>query len=258
MYNGIKKLISILLCVFCIIPFSSVSSSAEVEYGHVYCRNSSNAKKIALTFDDGPHPRYTEEILQILEEYEITATFFIIGVNAEHYPEELQKIVRAGCEIGNHTYSHPKLRHLEPESIRNELQQCENVLYRLTGTLPRVFRPPEGLLSENLWNGLQATDYSVVLWSIDTLDWAMTPSTEISNNVINNLRGGDIILMHDYVSGGNTTCDALRLIIPTLLEKGYEFVTVSELIGKATADESAVAFFHDSVVLNCFFLFSIR
>ena len=203
---------------------------AQEEYGNVYCRNSSDKGKIALTFDDGPHPRYTGEILQILEEYGITATFFIIGVNAENYPEALQMILESGCEIGNHTYSHVRINQMEPNEIKNQILKCEDVLYEKTGVRPCVFRPPEGIVPTGLNDIMKEINYNTVLWSIDTLDWAMNPSQNIAKTVLNGLRGGDIILMHDYVSGGNTTCEALRLIIPKILAKGYEFVTVSELI----------------------------
>ena len=208
----------------------TVRIHAQDQYGHVYCRSSSNTNQIALTFDDGPHPRYTEEILNILEEYNITATFFIIGINAEHYPENLHKILEAGCEIGNHTYSHQRTSDLNKEELKNQIQRCENTVYQITGIRPCIFRPPEGILPKHFKPIVCENNYDIVLWSIDTRDWAMNPAETISHIVMKNLRGGDIILMHDYVSGGNTTCDALRLLIPQILSKGYEFVTVSELI----------------------------
>ena len=122
-----KKWISfILVFVFMLISFRSVVF-AEERYGHVYCRSASNTKKIALTFDDGPHPRYTAEILEILSEYDIKATFFIIGINAERYPEALQKIVDSGCEIGNHTYSHTRMTRLSEEEMKRQVMQCEAV-----------------------------------------------------------------------------------------------------------------------------------
>ena len=226
----IRKLILGFLSVWLIVFQYSSTIFGLPEYGNVYCRNSSNSGKIALTFDDGPHPRYTEEILNILAEYNIKATFFIIGVNAENYPEDLQKIIESGCEIGNHTYSHVRINKLDQTQIRHQITKCEDTLYQLTGIRPCVFRPPEGILSKCLNNIVEEMNYNVVLWSIDTLDWAMNPSEKISETVMKNLKGGDIILMHDYVSGGNTTCEALRLIIPQILAKGYEFVTVSELI----------------------------
>ncbi len=225
-----KKIVSEILCLLLIFLSTSINVSAEEAYGKVYCRNTKCEGKIALTFDDGPHPRYTKEILSILEEYHVTATFFIIGVNAENYPTDLQKIIDAGCEIGNHTYSHLPIKKLSKGELQEEIVQCEETIYQLCGLRPRVFRPPEGMMNDALKGLLSQMEYQIVLWSIDTMDWALTPSSEIYRNVSNKIHSGDIILMHDYVSGGNTTCQALRKIIPELLARGYEFVTVSELI----------------------------
>ena len=119
---------------------------------------------------------------------------------------------------------------MDTEATRQELLHCQSVIQQLTGIRPTLFRPPEGIFSENLYGLTKEMQYQIVLWSIDTKDWAMNPSDAITQTVMSQLRGGDIILMHDYVSGGNTTCDALRAIIPQILSQGYSFVTVSELI----------------------------
>ena len=225
-----KKAVSFILCLALIFFSTTLPLSAEEPYGKVYCRNTNCKGKIALTFDDGPHPRYTKEILAILEEYHVTATFFIIGVNAENYPADLQRIIDAGCEIGNHTYSHLPIKKLSEDALQKEIVQCEDTIYKLSGVRPCIFRPPEGMMNDALKGLLSQMQYHIVLWSIDTMDWALTPSSEIYQNVTKKIHSGDIILMHDYVSGGNTTCKALRLIIPELLARGYEVVTVSELI----------------------------
>ena len=225
-----KKSIGI-LTVFLLVIYYSFGTYAKIPHeGSIYCRNPSHSKQIALTFDDGPHPRYTAEILSILEEYEILATFFIIGVNAERYPDALKEIASSGCEIGNHTYSHAKLSNLSIEDIQREMEQCQSVLWNLIGVRSALFRPPQGATSSNVKLVCQKTKQDIILWSIDTLDWALMPSRDIAKTVMEQVKGGDIILMHDYVSGGNTTCEALRIIIPQLLAAGYEFVTVSQLI----------------------------
>lgn len=224
------KRLCLILCGIFFISSLSVSAKAENGYGRVYCRKIDEEKKIALTFDDGPHPRFTKEILKILEEYGVTATFFVIGVNAENYPESLQMMVESGCEIGNHTYSHVRIDKMTDAELEAEMVKCEEVLYSMTGNRPTVFRPPEGRVPKGLLPISTKHGYNVVLWSIDTLDWSHNPSDKICSAVMGNLHGGDIILMHDYVSGKNTTCDALRQFIPELLSKGYKFVTVSELI----------------------------
>ena len=225
-----RRLIGIVVAVILVISLLCSGVKAEDGYGHVYCKNSENEKRVALTFDDGPHPRYTAQILEILEEYDITATFFIIGVNAEIYPESLKMIVDSGCEIGNHTYSHVRIDKMSSEDLEREILMCEEVLYSATGKRPTLFRPPEGRVPKTLLPISSKLGYNIVLWSIDTLDWSHNPSDNISYAVLNNMHGGDIILMHDYVSGKNTTCDALRIFIPELLSQGYEFVTVSQLL----------------------------
>ena len=183
-----------------------------------------------MTFDDGPHPRYTPQILEILEEYGVTATFFIIGVNAENYPESLRLIAESGCEIGNHTYSHVRIDKMTDEELETDIIKCEEAILSVTGQRPVLFRPPQGRVPKNLLSISSKCGYKVVLWSIDTLDWSHNPSDNICSSVIENLQGGDIILMHDYISGKNTTCEAIRKFIPELLSMGYEFVTVSELL----------------------------
>lgn len=225
-----KRLVCVALSLVLLVSMSAFRVRGANDQGKVYCRNVSKEKKVALTFDDGPHPRFTKEILSILEEYGVTATFFIIGVNAENYPESLKMIIDAGCEIGNHTYSHTRIDKMSENEVEAELLKCEEILFSMTGQHTKLFRPPEGRVSENILSASGKHEYDVILWSIDTLDWSHNPSDNICAVVKDNLTGGDIILMHDYISGKNTTCEALRRLIPDLLSKGYTFVTVSELI----------------------------
>ena len=226
------KRIVLFLIICCLLLLSpAFEASASEPYGKVYCRNAMCKGKIALTFDDGPHPRYTKEILGILEEYHVKATFFVIGINALHYPDDLQKIIDAGCEIGNHTYSHPRIKELSEEELQKQIVECEDTLDRLCGIRPHIFRPPEGMMNEGLKRLLKEMDYHAVLWSIDTMDWDHHSPQKIAAEVLGSVRSGDIILMHDYIGHNSPTVTALELMIPKLLERGFEFVTVSELIG---------------------------
>ena len=191
----------------------------------------SAGKKIALTFDDGPHPTQTPEILDILEEYGIRATFFVIGQNAEWYGDCLKMVYEAGHEIGNHTYLHANLKESPPQKIREEILEAENALLQIGDQRPKVLRPPGGLYDEEVCDTARALDYDIILWTIDTLDWAHTPSEEIVRKVLGNIRCGDIILCHDFVGGApSPTPEALRQFIPELLRQDFDFVTVSELI----------------------------
>ncbi len=204
----------------------SVSASSDVVYSM-----HTNEKTIALTFDDGPHPRYTAEILDILGEYDIKETFFTIGQNVDLYSDIVKAVYEAGHEIGNHTYSHSNMRFLTEEKIYSEISDTENAVYGNIEYRTKLLRPPGGMLCDTVCKVAEENDYTIVCWSVDTLDWAHTPSEDIVNNVLSSVKGGDIILFHDYVSGKSTTIDALKVIIPTLLDEGYQFVTVSELIG---------------------------
>lgn len=207
----------------------SVPIAAEDEV--LFSWHPNESKKIAITFDDGPHPIYTPEILSILAEYGVRATFFVIGENAEWYPELVRREIAAGHEIGNHTYSHANLRKSEYNTVLSEMMDMENAVYENTEYRCRLFRPPGGLYGDPVCHAAEMLDYTVILWSIDTRDWAHTPRKTIVNTVLERVKSGDIILFHDYIGGRDSpTPDALRQILPELLSRGYRFVTVSELL----------------------------
>lgn len=186
-------------------------------------------KAIALTFDDGPHPRYTPKILELLERYGVKATFFMIGKNVSLYPELARCVAEKGHEIGSHTYSHPHMLRLSSKALLEEIKDTERILSQLGLPMPTLFRPPEGYRTQEQCAVLKEAGYRVVVWSLDTHDWKNTPSEEIVKYVMRNVSGGDILLFHDYISGQNTTITALEQIIPMLLADGYRFVSVSEL-----------------------------
>ena len=223
-----------LLIIFLILCFVFATNADHIAYANetrrVYSKNREKIGQVALTFDDGPHPRYTQAILEILKEYHITATFFVIGVNATLYPEALLAISEAGCEIGNHTFTHENLRNASCENISAEISKCESAICDRVNNTSRLFRPPQGACSKMLEDTVSSKGYDIILWSIDTEDWAHTPAEKIASNVLSSLNDGDIILMHDYVAGDSPTCRALEIFIPELISRGYEFVTVSELI----------------------------
>ena len=224
-----KRFIAVALAVLISI-IGALGVSAETK--NVFRANRAAVKKVALTFDDGPHPRYTHAILEVLREYGVTATFFVIGVNVENYPEAFKEIVDSGCEIGNHTYSHKNVASMSEREIEQELDMTERAIMKHTDKIPTLFRPPQGAYDARVEKITQERQYDIILWSIDTLDWAHTPPDKISASVVSMLDKGDIILMHDYTSRGNSACEALKRIIPQLLELGYEFVNVSDLIGE--------------------------
>lgn len=211
--------------------FALVTFASEQIDVDIYRKKENEEMMIALTFDDGPHPRYTPVILDILDEYGIKATFFVIGVNATNYPDTVVEVINRGHEIGNHTYSHPHVSKINSDKLQEEIELCESTVYELTDYKTKLFRPPEGMIDADVKNVIRNLDYKVILWDIDTRDWANTPANKIAENVIQNVASGDIILMHDYVSYNSPTPEALRIFIPELLKQGYKFVVASELIG---------------------------
>lgn len=203
-----------------------IPSSAD----NVVYRNASVSNmQIALTFDDGPHPGRTPEILDILERHKIKATFFVVGQNVQYYPDVFKRTVDEGHEIGNHTHSHKVLKPFTDNTIE-EIDSFNKAINEIYKKDVNILRPPEGKYDSNLSVFAKENDYKIVLWSIDTLDWTHRSPESITNTVINEIKGGDIILMHDYISGKSPTPEALETIIPMLLERGFEFVTVSELL----------------------------
>lgn len=214
-----------------ILPLSVKGGVGErKDIANVYSHKENCDMKIALTFDDGPHGVKTAVILDILKKYSVPATFFVLGENAEKHPEIIKREIKEGHEIGNHTYSHLAISEKNISGMRDEIIKTENSVYEITEYRPKLFRPPEGRCNENIASIAASLDYSVILWNIDTRDWAHTSRDCIVDMVLNNIESGDIVLFHDAVSGKSNTADALEIIIPKLKEKGYIFVTVSELL----------------------------
>ncbi len=227
----IKQRIFCCLSFLLAIVFCTIRVSGENIYGNVYHAHKNTSMKIALTFDDGPHPKLTPRILEILNKYHIHATFFIVGENAEHYPDLIGKILEGGHEIGNHTYTHEKVKASSYSGMKREFELCETAIYEISEYKTKLLRPPEGFLDNKIKSISKEMDYNVILWNIDTKDWAHTSPKEICRNVTENISPGSIILMHDYISYNSPTAEALELFIPKLLEMQYRFVVVSDLIG---------------------------
>ncbi|MBR2615463.1 MAG: polysaccharide deacetylase family protein [Clostridia bacterium] len=198
----------------------------------IYRKSETEEKMIALTFDDGPSKQNTREILSILEEYGIRATFFVIGENAAKDPERVKSIFEAGHELGNHTYTHAYISKISKEALEEEILKTEEVLLSVTGEKPRVFRPPGGYYDDASLSVLEKMGYKNVLWSLDTRDWSLPKTEKIVSKVEDDAGCGDIILFHDLEDKRLPTPQVLKRIIPYLLENGYEFVTVSELLSE--------------------------
>ncbi|MBR5515799.1 MAG: polysaccharide deacetylase family protein [Clostridia bacterium] len=185
-------------------------------------------KQIAFTFDDGPHYKYTAEILDILNKYNVKATFFTVGSNIERFPEIAEREHREGHQVANHTFSHRHMKELDENELTKEILKCESLIYN-SDDYPKFFRPPEGVLSEENVKVIKELGYTPVLWDIDTKDWAHASVENIVENVLKNAKDGSVVLFHDFVSGTSSTPKAIDILIPKLKEMGYRFVTVSEM-----------------------------
>lgn len=205
--------------------------SGKEHASNVYHAHENSGMKIALTFDDGPHPYLTPKILDILKKYKVHATFFLVGENVKNYPNLAERILKEGHEIGNHTYTHGRVSERSFFEMRKEIELCESSIYEQTDYKTKIFRPPEGFLDDKIRALSKEMDYSVILWNIDTKDWAHESPAAICRNITDHISPGSIILMHDYISFDSPTPEALELFLPILLERGYQFSVVSDLIG---------------------------
>lgn len=182
-----------------------------------------NKPMVALTFDDGPN-KYTEQLLDALKEYNCSATFFVLGSMVEKFPVALQRMVLEGHEIGNHTMDHRQLTKLSEKEIIKEVEDTQHAIESIVHVYPTLVRPPYGSKNETISRIL---DYDLILWDLDTRDWASKDTQKIIEVTLNNVRDKDIILMHDIYP---TSVQAAIELIPLLQERGYQLVTVSELM----------------------------
>lgn len=179
------------------------------------------AKVIALTFDDGP-TKYTKDVLKILKKYKVTATFFVLGNKVPMYAETLKEVLTSGNEIGNHSYNHKLMSRLDKDSLLEQIDMTQKIIKEELDYTPVSLRPTYGSVNDKIRNN---SSLKIVLWTVDTLDWKIKDSKKIAKRGLK-VKDGDIILMHD---AKERTVKALDIIIPKLLEEGYQFVTTSEL-----------------------------
>lgn len=207
-------------------------------YPTLYRQGEGTPFEVALTFDDGPDPQWTPQILDILKKKNVHATFFVTGRQAERYPEIVRRIQREGHELGNHTYSHPNLALVSEEQVRLELNATQRILEAITGNSTTLFRPPYNADSSprerpelEVLMIAQEQGYLTSCADIDPEDWARPPAEVILDRIKKNRSLGSVILLHD--SGGNraNTVEALPRIIDYLLARGDEVVSLSRLLG---------------------------
>ena len=181
-----------------------------------------NKPIIALTFDDGPS-KYTKQIIELLKEYNCNATFFVLGNKVKIYKDTIKESISNGNEIGNHSYNHKWLSRLKVEDIKEQINKTQDILKEEVNYTPILLRPTYGSVNKKIRNN---TNLEIVLWNVDTLDWKIKSSKKIADRSLSQIKDRSIILMHDT---HERTYEALKIMIPKLIDEGYQFVTISEL-----------------------------
>ncbi len=194
-------------------------------------------KVVALTFDDGPSPVWTPQILDELKKEGIKATFFMLGEHAAEYPDVARRVAKEGHEIGNHTFDHHVLLYYKKGDMAREIRDAEVAIRNATGQTTRYFRPPKAWLTKREKRKVKEMGYKIILWSLNSKDWVTFDDKYIIKYLTKNIRPGDIILFHDSggifsAEGGNRseTVKAIQPLAEQLKKKGYSFLTISELL----------------------------
>jgi peptidoglycan-N-acetylglucosamine deacetylase len=189
---------------------------------------------VAITFDDGPNPVYTPQVLEIFSEAKGKATFFMIGEQMRNHPEVVKQVAAGGHQVGNHTYTHPKLSQLNTAECLEELEQTEKVIEELTGRKPVIFRPPYLDYNQDTVSLLQKKRYPMIgALNLEAQDWEQPGVEHILEKSRNAVKNGSILIFHDGFGDRSQTIEAVRMLVSELTSQGYQLVTVSELLDLA-------------------------
>lgn len=191
-----------------------------------------NSKAIALTFDDGPHPTYTPQLLEVLAHYHVPASFFLLGACVERERAIARAISTAGHSLGLHGYDHRSFPFLTTTELQQSLQATQNAISKACGLHPTNFRdvrPPNGLFTPQILHALHQWQYRSVMWSVVPEDWVHPGVSLVADRILQQVTNGSVIVLHDGVYGGQDVAATTALIIPQLLQQGYNFVTVDTL-----------------------------
>lgn len=240
--------IGVTLAVLAILAFVSYElfeQPGNQIFGHTVTQGPLNQRVVALTYDDGPNPPYTGDILNILEREHVHATFFLVGRAAQAYPQAVRREVRDGDAIGNHSWAHSHLIVFTPKNLVQSIRRTDAAIYQAAGVHTRLFRPPFGARDWLVMQTAQHLGYTVVMWSVPLArDWEYPPAQTIADRVLRKTEDGSIVVLHDGNRGllcgadrlNPHACDrsnvvaATKLIVETLKKRGYRFVTIPELI----------------------------
>lgn len=215
-----------LLVITLFLVWASADISSNI-YLKTICKSDTKDQVAALTFDDGPDEVMTERVLDVLKRHDIKATFFLIGDKVDKYPHIVKRIVEEGHTVANHTYSHKATFPMSSaENVRQELQRCNDAIYKATGLRTKLFRPPFGVTNPIIGKMVRRNDYTTIGWSIRSLD-TVKNREEVAKKVERQLHPGAIILLHDRCENADVL---LENIITSAIEKGYRFVSLDEML----------------------------
>jgi len=206
-------------------------------FGPTFIGKRPESKQLALTFDDGPNDPHTQHLLEVLARHDVKATFFLIGRYVAQRPDIARAIVAAGHEVANHTFTHPSLLFLSPARVRQELGDCEKALADAVDAHAPLFRPPFGARRPHVLQTAWDLRLETVMWSVTCYDWRQTTPERIEQHAVRQIRGGDVILLHDggHLAMGadrSATVAATDRLIERYKGEGYGFVTVSQMMGQ--------------------------
>jgi peptidoglycan/xylan/chitin deacetylase (PgdA/CDA1 family) len=224
-------------------PDQNLRSDFSKDSGITFSRVLVQGNYIAMTYDDGPHPQNTPRLLDMLRERNIKATFYVIGRSVDLYPGIVRRTVAEGHEIGNHTLTHRLLSKLGSDEVRSEISKCNDAISRAAGVTPRTLRPPYGgMLQSQREMIFNEFGMPTILWSVDPLDWKRPGPSVVTSRILSGTTAGSIVLSHDL---HGQTVDAMPATLDGLLSRGFQFVTVSQLLAMkveaATAQSAAPA-----------------
>jgi len=206
-------------------------------YGPTFTGLSRGTRQLALTYDDGPNDPFTLRLLEVLAKHGVRATFFLIGRFVKQRPDIVRELVQAGHVVGNHTFSHPNLIFASAPQTRRELEQCEQALDDAVGEHSRLFRPPFGGRRPGTLQVVRGIGLQPVMWNVTGYDWQGKPAEHVEQKVREQVRGGDVILLHDgshavFGADRSQTVIATDRLIARYKSEGYEFVTIPEMMAK--------------------------
>lgn len=199
-------------------------------FAEIFYQGKVTKKNVALTFDDGPSSPYTIQLLEIFDQYNVKATFFVTGENIKKYPEIIRRIIAQGHELGNHSYSHRNLIFKSVSFVRKEVKKTDQLLHELGVKKEIHFRPPFGRLFFQILFVMSKLNKKIIMWNIGPKDFKDYKSEELVAKVLVKLKPGSIIVLHDGVGDRSRLVGVTEILIKSIQDKGYEFKTVSELI----------------------------